>query len=155
MSSYGFCVRDFRGDVLYAEADTIGKATNLMAEATAVFRALQFVSRNTCQNIVLESDSLSILKFLKNEWRVPWEIIDVIEDTLELMQQKTVKLSHTFREGNQLADYLANYAMEQVGKSQFWGFGQLPSLARRICNIDKQQIPAIRIKTKNIQQIRL
>lgn len=85
LSSYGFCVRDFREDIIYAKADTIGQTTNVMAEATTVFRALQFISRNTFQNIVLESDSLSILKFQKNEWRVPWEIIIVIEDTLELM----------------------------------------------------------------------
>lgn len=36
----------------------------------------------------------------------------IIEESQELMQQKSVKLSHGFREGNQLTDYLANYAID-------------------------------------------
>lgn len=33
-SSYGFCVRDFQGDFIYAEADYIWNSTNKIVETT-------------------------------------------------------------------------------------------------------------------------
>lgn len=55
-SSNGFCLRDCQGDIINVEADNIGYKTNLMAKATVVLRALQFVSLHNYQNILLESD---------------------------------------------------------------------------------------------------
>lgn len=61
LRSYGFYLRDCRDDIVYVEADTIGLATNIMIEATVVLRALQFGNRNNYHDILLESDSLSML----------------------------------------------------------------------------------------------
>lgn len=89
-------------------------------------------------NIMLESNSLSIIKYLKGVWKIPWEIIDIVENTQDIMQQVEIRLKHIFREGNQVVDLLANTAIEQGGKLQVWGFSQLPSQARKLINIDKQ-----------------
>lgn len=67
MSSYKFYIRDYRGDVIYTEADIIGHATNIIVEAIAVLNALQFRKVNHFNNIMLESDFLSIMKFVKGE----------------------------------------------------------------------------------------
>lgn len=42
ISTYAFCVRDSNGNLLYAEANNIGLATNVMAEATSVLKAIHY-----------------------------------------------------------------------------------------------------------------
>ncbi|KAG5616898.1 hypothetical protein H5410_016722 [Solanum commersonii] len=56
------------------------------------------------------------------------------------------KVIHTYREANYLADYLANIAIDSNNKQKFWGFGELPSSARGLINIDKQQIQSFRVR---------
>lgn len=41
-SSYGFCVRDSHGDLIYAEADYIGESTNMIVEAITVKEDLTY-----------------------------------------------------------------------------------------------------------------
>lgn len=53
------------------------------------------------------------------------------------MQQAEVTVKHIFREGNQVADLLANNAIKLGRKLQFWGFNQLSSQVRKLINIDK------------------
>ncbi|KAH0776334.1 hypothetical protein KY290_007745 [Solanum tuberosum] len=42
MSSFGFCIRDGRGDLRYAKAKGIGIITNTEAEALAIYKALEY-----------------------------------------------------------------------------------------------------------------
>lgn len=62
------------------------------------------------------------------------------------MKHINVQIKQTFRE----ADYIANVTIGTAEKQQFQEFNQLPSWGRRIENIDKQQIPSIRIRTRKI-----
>lgn len=55
-----------------------------------------------------------------------------------------------FREENQLADFIPNTTTDKEEKHQFHNFIQLPSMGRQILNIDKNQIPPVRIKTRII-----
>ncbi|WMV53847.1 hypothetical protein MTR67_047232, partial [Solanum verrucosum] len=59
---------------------------------------------------------------------------------------------HIYREGNKLADYLANLAINSTKKKTFSSFQQLPSLGRKIINMEKAQIPSLRCCTKRILQ---
>lgn len=84
-----------------------------MAEATAIWRALQFGKEYSLENIIIASDSL---KILKGEWMIPWEIMEMTEEILQMMQDMHMELCHIFRGGNQLADYLATCVIEQDEK---------------------------------------
>lgn len=79
--------------------------------------------------------------------------IELIENTLTLIQGMNVQLCHIFKERNQLADSLINSVINQAGIQQFWNFSQMPSQSRLICNMDKYQISSLRIKTKQILDI--
>lgn len=46
ISSYGFCTRDSKGDILYAEVGNIGLAINIVVEATAIWKVIQFGRAN-------------------------------------------------------------------------------------------------------------
>lgn len=61
------------------------------------------------------------------------------------MEGCNVKVSHIFREGNKLADHLANYALdvENIECQDFW---QLDSQGISIVNEDKMQCPYLRVK---------
>lgn len=58
----------------------------------------------------------------------------------------------TFTEnGNMLADYLANMAFGTTGRYKIHNFSDLPSQAKRILNLDKQEVANLRIRTKKIK----
>lgn len=41
-TSYGFCYRDWHGDGIYVKAGPIGVATNVIAKATTIWKAVIF-----------------------------------------------------------------------------------------------------------------
>ncbi|WMV55471.1 hypothetical protein MTR67_048856 [Solanum verrucosum] len=87
---------------------------------------------------------------LIKEWKIPWSYVEKIEEIQQCIARKQVQVKHIFREANHLADYLANIALDQAEHVQVQSFYNLPSTERRIINMDKQQIPSLRIKTRRI-----
>jgi len=149
-SSYGYCIRDGNGDLIYAEAHNIGEATNMEAEVMAVWKALHYCMENRYSQVRLETDSLDLKNMIKGCWRIPWEVIEKVEDIQQVIQKINVQVWHVFREANQLADFIANTAINSEQKLTFQQFNQLPSKGKKILNIDKQQVPSVRIKTRRI-----
>lgn len=41
-NSYDFCIWDYKGDLIHTEAEAIGQATNMEAEAKAIVQAARF-----------------------------------------------------------------------------------------------------------------
>ncbi|KAK4726527.1 hypothetical protein R3W88_031444 [Solanum pinnatisectum] len=129
-SAYGFCFRDKHGDLIYAQAKGIGIATNIKEEARAIYEALSISAKKGFQNL---------------------EIAKILEYIIREVHQQQVTIKHIYREGNQMADYLANLAIGQTEIQKYENFAELPTTGKHIINIDKAQIPTIRIKTKQIQ----
>lgn len=63
-SSYGFCVRDQVGDLLYAKETVIEDATNLHTEEEANIQKAMHHSQALISKAVIQIDSLSMLKIL-------------------------------------------------------------------------------------------
>ncbi|WMV21500.1 hypothetical protein MTR67_014885 [Solanum verrucosum] len=74
------------------------------------------------------------------------------EEMQEIMANIHIQVMYISREVNQLADCIANLAINQEEKQHYDSFHNLPYRARRILNMDKQHTPTIRIKTKRIKQ---
>ncbi|WMV47051.1 hypothetical protein MTR67_040436 [Solanum verrucosum] len=87
---------------------------------------------------------------IKGCWRIPWEVIEKVEDIQQVIQKLNVQFWHVFREANQLADFIANTAINSEQKLIYQQFNQLPSQGKKILNIDKHQVPSVRIKTRRI-----
>lgn len=66
------------------------------------------------------------------------------------MESINGQISHIYRERNSLADNLANYVIDMEGWLQVSSFTRLPMHAKKILNIEKAQIPNLRIKTRQI-----
>ena len=50
-----------------------------------------------------------------------------------------IQIVHIFREVNQLANCITNISINQENRQQYRRFKDLPSSARKILNMDKQQ----------------
>lgn len=66
------------------------------------------------------------------------------------MQNIEVQIIHVYREANQLADSVVNDVFEKEGKQQYHHFLQLPSTTRRVLNMDKSEVPTLRIRARPI-----
>lgn len=84
--SFGFCIRDSRGDLIYAKAKGIGIATNTEAETIVILSALRECLKRKLWNVIIETDSLSLKKIILKTSRIPWEIIEKVEEIRELLQ---------------------------------------------------------------------
>ncbi|KAG5599592.1 hypothetical protein H5410_030962 [Solanum commersonii] len=93
---------------------------------------------------------ISTYKYVVKQWRIPWLHAENIENIQQIIARKLVQVKNIFREANQLADYLANMALIQAEQIQVNNFYDLPSIGRRILNIEKQHIPSLRIKARRI-----
>lgn len=87
------------------------ETTNTVAEATAMLKASKHCKHSSYDKVILQTDSLLLQKVLTGEWSCPWSITDIIAEITINMQGKQTVIQHIYREGNKLADYLANHAI--------------------------------------------
>lgn len=144
-SSIGFVLRNEEGDVLYARGKEVQEGTNSESEARAMLEALRYCVEHDFILIELHKDSMLIKNVMTGEWTVPWSVAAYVEEIKELMTQCNVTVDHTLREGNRLADHLANFTLD-VGPMEAHCFWELDIRGRRIVNNDKLQCPYLRIR---------
>ncbi|XP_049353223.1 uncharacterized protein LOC125817718 [Solanum verrucosum] len=113
VSSYGYCLRDEKGDLIRAEGFNIESTTNTVAEARAILAASRHCKQEQYHHVIIQTDSLLLCKVLEEKWTCPWIINGIVEDTKESLLGKQYRFQHIMREGNQLADYVANMAIEK------------------------------------------
>lgn len=123
----------------------IHDTTNNEAEALAILEALKYCEEKGFNRIILQTDSLLLKNAIEGLWNVPWVITEYLEDIAKVMSTIDVKLSHILREGNCLADHLANQALD-MGNVEAHSFQELDTKGRRIVNNDKLQCPYLRVK---------
>ncbi|XP_060195431.1 uncharacterized protein LOC132624709 [Lycium barbarum] len=119
--------------------------TNTQAEAMAIVQALRYMKERQYQQIIIETDSLLLKNIILKVWETPWQIIEMVEEIWRLMNNKTVRVIHIMREGNMLADHLANLALDH-GEVDSESFQELGMQGRRWINNDKLQLPYLRIR---------
>lgn len=74
---------------------------------------------------------------------VSQEITELVEEIQEHIRTQQIHIKHIFKEKNQLADYVAHLAINQLQSIQFNTFNQLPFKAKGILNLNKLQVPTI------------
>ncbi|XP_019225001.1 PREDICTED: uncharacterized protein LOC109206620 [Nicotiana attenuata] len=131
-SSLGFCVRNDEGDLIYARAVDLGETTNVVAEARAIVQGLEYCVEHNLHPLILETDSLVMKKVIEKEWDTPWTISQEVRRIKEIMDNFNVIIQHVFREGNVVADFIANIVFSFAGTSEFHSFSELPSAGRSV-----------------------
>ncbi|XP_075092316.1 uncharacterized protein LOC142172566 [Nicotiana tabacum] len=137
-SSIGFCIRNENGDIIKSVGKEIEETTNTVAEAKAMVEALRFCRFHQYSHVWLQTDSMLLKKIMDGIWKPPWIISEQVEEIMQLMNGSNYTVTHIHREGNKLADHLANYALDhgEIECQQFW---HLDAQGRRLVNEDKLQ----------------
>ncbi|KAH0669679.1 hypothetical protein KY289_024172 [Solanum tuberosum] len=126
-----FCVQDEKGDLIYAKARGIRIGTNTEAEVHAIKEALEFYLTLHVQGITMKTYSLTLKRMIEKQWKVPWELIEIIEDIRVKLQLLQGNIIHIFREGNTVADALANEVIEEQNTKEYHYFQDLPASIRK------------------------
>ncbi|XP_070041418.1 uncharacterized protein LOC142169055 [Nicotiana tabacum] len=145
-SSYGFCVRDHAGDLVFAKAKEIGETTNIVAEAKAIMEGLAYCVGRKLHPLIMETDSLVMRKIIDGEWATPWCVGAEVRKIKHIKNNYNIVFQHVLREGNIIADFFANLAFTFVGTHTFQSFNELTITAKKLINMDKSQMPNLRIR---------
>ncbi|WMV55803.1 hypothetical protein MTR67_049188 [Solanum verrucosum] len=85
---------------------------------------------------------------IERAWHIPWKVSMEVRRIHVLKEGLEVAIVHTPREGNKLADFMANIVFSFAGTNYicYNDFQYLPSEAKTILNMDKIQLPILRIR---------
>jgi ribonuclease HI len=104
------------GTVLDARGETIGVATNNVAEYSGLIAGLTAALERGVDEVEVVSDSELLVKQMRGEYKVKNEALRELVDEAEALERRLGKVTYTAvrREHNELADRLVNEALDSV-----------------------------------------
>jgi ribonuclease HI len=109
-ASCGGVFRNHAAELVYCFAEPLGKTSSFQAELCAAMRAIEVAHIMNLNNLWLESDSELVVHAFKNtNFMVAWNLRNRWHNAKLLLSHMNYIVSHIYREGNQVADTLANY----------------------------------------------
>jgi len=128
-AGYGALVRDpATGQVLAERGETIGRATNNVAEYSGLIAGLEAVADYEPASVEVRMDSKLVVEQMSGRWKIKHADLQPLALKARALAQRLPRVTYTWipREQNSAADRLANQALDGVpiGRSQ-------PSVKRR------------------------
>jgi ribonuclease HI len=113
-AAYGYVLEDENGTMLDARGETIGVATNNVAEYRALIAGLEKAVELGVDELEVVSDSELLVKQMQGEYRVKNEALRELNDEANSLERKLdrVRYKAVRREHNELADKLVNEALD-------------------------------------------
>ena len=113
-AAYGYVLEADDGTVLDARGETIGVATNNVAEYRALIAGLEKAVELGIDELQVVSDSELLVKQMQGEYRVKNEALRDLNDEANSLERKLgrVRYKAVRREHNELADKLVNDALD-------------------------------------------
>jgi ribonuclease HI len=113
-AAYGYVLEAEDGTVLDARGETIGVATNNVAEYRALIAGLEKAVELEIDELEVVSDSELLVKQMQGEYRVKNEALRELNDEANALERKLGRVRYTAvrREHNELADKLVNEALD-------------------------------------------
>ncbi len=104
------------GTVLDARGETIGVATNNVAEYSGLIAGLAAALERGVDEVEVVSDSELLVKQMRGEYKVKNEALRELVDEAEALERRLGKVTYTAvrREHNELADRLVNEALDSA-----------------------------------------
>ena len=111
----GVVVRAGDGTPLVTLGRFIGKATNNVAEYRALITAMEEARKLGARDIVIRGDSELIIRQMNGQYKVKHPDMKVLYDQAQdlIGTFESAKIQHNLRHKNELADKLANLAMDR------------------------------------------
>ncbi|KAL6565084.1 hypothetical protein OROMI_016534 [Orobanche minor] len=141
----GGIIRDHMGKPLIMFSEYLGVRTNNFAELYAIWRGLEFCIDNHFNKVWVEVDSKIALSLIEHSTTSHWQLQSIISKIRDFRDSIEIRFSHIFREGNAVADWLANHGCDRKDfylHDVFSINGKLLGLTK----LDKMSYPYIRSK---------
>ena len=115
-AAYGYVLEADDGTVLDARGETIGVATNNVAEYRALIAGLEKAVELGIDELEVVSDSELLVKQMQGEYRVKNDALRELNDEANHLERKLgrVRYKAVRREHNELADKLVNEALDSA-----------------------------------------
>jgi ribonuclease HI len=115
-AAYGYVLELDDGTVLDARGETIGVATNNVAEYRGLLAGLASAVERGVDELEVVSDSELLVKQMRGEYKVKNETLRELVDEAESLARRLGRVRYTAvrREHNELADRLVNEALDSA-----------------------------------------
>jgi ribonuclease HI len=115
-AAYGYVLETEDGHVLDARGETIGVATNNVAEYRALLAGLASALERGVTELEVVSDSELLVKQMTGEYKVKNEALRELSEEATHLARRLGKVDYTAvrREHNELADQLVNEALDSA-----------------------------------------
>ncbi|KAK6138093.1 hypothetical protein DH2020_028157 [Rehmannia glutinosa] len=131
----GGVLRDSSGSIIAGFSKFINHSSNVHAELMSILFGLELAMELDLPKIWIESDSLVSIQLLQAKPPFYWQYQDTILLIQDQMKQREVRISHIYREGNSVADFLANLSIDS-GCFSVFNSSNFPSQACRLAKLD-------------------
>ncbi|KAL3514289.1 hypothetical protein ACH5RR_027006 [Cinchona calisaya] len=150
LAARGGAIRDLNGKLVAAFSSFYnGIHSNLFAKLMALLEGIQLCQKLELQKVVIEVDSMMALNLITKKVKSTW----LLDCLAQLIQQHLSIIDfialHIFREGNKLADLLANIGCDEKC-NRLYDSSNLPFLARGVLRLDRISCLYLRISSKNL-----
>jgi ribonuclease HI len=115
-AAYGYVLETDDGTVLDARGETIGVATNNVAEYRGLLAGLASALERGIEELEVVSDSELLVKQMRGEYKVKSPTLRELVDEAEALARRLGRVRYTAvrREHNELADRLVNEALDSA-----------------------------------------
>jgi ribonuclease H / adenosylcobalamin/alpha-ribazole phosphatase len=116
-AAYAYVLEAEDGTVLAAHGETIGVATNNVAEYRALVEGLRKASELHVGELEVVSDSELVVHQMRGEWKIKKDTLRALWEEASDLAARIGKVRYTAvrREHNELADQLVNEALDTAG----------------------------------------
>jgi ribonuclease HI len=113
-AGYGVVIQDGAGKTVHTLSESIGKATNNVAEYRALVAALEYVLNQDTSRLQVYCDSELVVRQMQGRYRVQSPDLKPLHALARQLagRLEQFRIQHLPREQNRLADRLANEAMD-------------------------------------------
>jgi ribonuclease HI len=114
-SGYGVSIQDAQGKPVAELSEYLGRHTNNYAEYQGLIASLRYAAENQIAALKVVSDSELMVRQMKGIYKVRHpELRKLYDEAQQLVRKlKYFEIRHALREHNQIADRLANEAMDR------------------------------------------
>ncbi|GLU13484.1 hypothetical protein SLE2022_301180 [Rubroshorea leprosula] len=126
-AAFAMVARNFKGEICFGNSWLSVALSPLMAEAAALYKAVQYVESLGTHNVFFESDNQALIAhLLQPDKPLPWEIRSLILSIRQIAHRHSDFLfSYVPRRGNKVADWVAKQSLKK-GNVPFFGHIGLP-----------------------------
>jgi ribonuclease HI len=112
ISSCGGIFRDHEANFILAFAEPLQITTSYVAELSGAMRAVEIAFQKNWRQLWIESDYVLVVSAFNNPTRqVAWQLRNRWKNVMFMISQMHCMVTHIYREGNQVADTLANHGL--------------------------------------------